>query len=163
MNEERLLLRELVYGASSHAHLLHALEGLDPELAGACVPGSAHTIFQVLHHMVFWQDMSLARLRGEFPADAATAAESWAFPERPEDESDWEAAIAHLAEGLRGVEAFVADPDYDLDQIVRRRKETSARREIFMLQGHNSYHLGQIVQLRQQLGSWPPPKGGVTW
>ncbi len=28
---------------------------------------------------------------------------------------------------------------------------------------HNSYHVGQIVSLRRGLGSWPPPRGGLTW
>ena len=28
---------------------------------------------------------------------------------------------------------------------------------------HNSYHLGQIVLVRQLLGAWPPPGGGLTW
>ena len=28
---------------------------------------------------------------------------------------------------------------------------------------HNSYHLGQIVVIRQMLGTWPPPSGGLTW
>jgi hypothetical protein len=28
---------------------------------------------------------------------------------------------------------------------------------------HNSYHLGQVVQLRQMLGAWPPASGGLTW
>ena len=28
---------------------------------------------------------------------------------------------------------------------------------------HNSYHVGQIVLLRQALGVWPPPAGRDTW
>src|SRR5262249_964287 len=28
---------------------------------------------------------------------------------------------------------------------------------------HNSYHLSQIVMLRQRLCAWPPPSGGLTW
>lgn len=28
---------------------------------------------------------------------------------------------------------------------------------------HNSYHLGQVVILRQRLCAWPPPSGGLTW
>jgi uncharacterized damage-inducible protein DinB len=28
---------------------------------------------------------------------------------------------------------------------------------------HNSYHAGQAVLLRQLLGQWPPPSGGLTW
>jgi hypothetical protein len=28
---------------------------------------------------------------------------------------------------------------------------------------HNSYHAGQVAFLRQILGKWPLPSGGVTW
>jgi len=28
---------------------------------------------------------------------------------------------------------------------------------------HTSYHAGQVVLVRQMLGTWPPPSGGVTW
>jgi uncharacterized damage-inducible protein DinB len=28
---------------------------------------------------------------------------------------------------------------------------------------HNAHHLGQVITLRQQLGSWPPPAGSWTW
>ena len=160
---ERDSLREQVYGETSHLHLIHALEGLIPRTAGAEVGGSPHTIFQVLHHMIYWQDIAIARMRGENPANPAHAAEGWSFPNGPEDASDWEAAVASLAEGLRAIETLVADEDYDLDQVVNKSSDRTARGQVLMVQGHNSYHLGQIVQLRQQLDAWPPPKGGDTW
>jgi hypothetical protein len=34
---------------------------------------------------------------------------------------------------------------------------------LYQLAAHNSYHVGQIVVLRQALGAWPPPGGGDTW
>ena len=159
---ERDTLRETLYGVESHMHVLHALEGLDPEIAGAETPGSPHTIFQVLHHMIYWQDISLARLRDEDPPFPDTAAEGWAFPQGPEDESDWEAAVASLAEGLRALETFVADDEYDLERTFGKRSR-SRLSEVLMIAGHNSYHLGQIVQQRMQLGAWPPPKGPNSW
>ena len=159
MNEK--ILRELLYGVRSHVHVLHALEGLDPVLAGERVARSPHTIFQVLHHMIYWQEIALSRMRDESPPDPDSADEGWDFPEKPEDDSDWEAAVASFAESLRSVEALIADPQYDLDRTVGR--DRTALGEVLMVQGHNSYHLGQIVELRRQLGSWPPPKGGDTW
>jgi len=160
---DRDTLRELLYGIHSHMHVLHALEGLDPRLAGGAVDGSPHTVFQLLRHMSYWQDFALARMRGGDPPTPRSSAEGWDFPAAPEDGSDWEAAIASLAEGLRSIEALVADEDYDLDRPLDRRGERTGRGQVLMVQGHNSYHLGQIVQLRIQLGAWPPPKGGDSW
>jgi uncharacterized damage-inducible protein DinB len=158
---DRDTLRELLYGVNSHTHVLHALEGLNPFLVGTEIPRSPHTIHQILHHMIYWQDIALARMRGEAPPPPATAAEGWDFPARPEDASDWEAAVASLAESLRAIEALVADPRFDLDRPLPGGR--TPRGQVLMVQGHNSYHLGQIVQLRLQLGTWPPPKGGDTW
>ena len=70
---------------------------------------------------------------------------------------------ACLAEGLRGLEALLADREFELDGVAEPDRGTTVREELLMLQGHNSYHLGQIVMLRQELGAWPPPRGGNTW
>jgi len=160
---EREALRDQLHGQSSHLGLLQALDGLDPALAGRRLDGTPHTIFQVLHHMIYWQDITIARLRRESPPRPERAALGWQTPAAPEDASDWQAAIAELAEGLRAIEELLVDPAFDLGAEVDRERRTTAREELLMLQGHNSYHLGQIVTLRQQLGSWPPPGGGDTW
>jgi len=162
MNERQTLL-EQTQGVNSHVDFLPALEGLSPAAAGARVPGAPHTIFQILHHMIYWQDITLARLRREGPPTPKSADLGWQAPPAPEDESDWEAAVAQLAEGLRAFEALLADPAFDLGATLDPQRGTSAREELVMIQGHNSYHLGQIVGLRQELGAWPPPRGGCTW
>ena len=97
-----------------------SLLALEPlmAMAGARVPGSPHTIFQVLNHMVYWQDISLGRMREEQPPEPPTAAEGWVYPAAPEDESDWEALVACFVEGLRAVEERVANPEVDLDRVV---------------------------------------------
>ncbi len=160
---DREALRQLLYGVNSHLHTLHALEGLEPRLAGAEIAGSPHTIFQILHHMIYWQDITLARLRGENPERPTSAALGWQAPSGPEDASDWEAAVACLAEGLRGFEGMLGDPELDLDAVPDAGRSETVREEVLMIQAHNGYHLGQIVMLRQELGAWPPPRGGDTW
>lgn len=160
---DREPLRQLLYGTHCHLHTLHALEGLAPELAGKLLPSCPHSIFQILHHMLYWQDHALARMRGENPPDPEHAAEGWDFPAAPEDDSDWEATVASFAESLRAIEGMVADPDYDLTRVVGKTAEHTALQQVFMVQGHNSHHLGQIVILRRQLDAWPPPRGGDTW
>jgi uncharacterized damage-inducible protein DinB len=161
MNESDAL-REQVYGVNSHMNVLHALEGLDPALAGQRVPGAPHTIFQILHHMIYWQDLALARMHGANPESPKSSVLGWRTSEAPEDPSDWEAAVACLAEGLRSLEEILIGAE-DLGRTADAARKTSLREEILMVQGHNSYHLGQIVMLRHLLGSWPPPRGRSDW
>jgi uncharacterized damage-inducible protein DinB len=160
---ERQALRAQLHGTNSHLHLLHALEGLSPRLAGKRLDGAPHTLFQVLQHMIYWQDITLARLRHEQPERPASSELGWQSPEAPEDASDLEGAIACFAEGLRAFEQLLQDEGFDLDGVADRERGTTAREELLMIQGHNSYHLGQIVTLRQRLGAWPPPRGGSSW
>lgn len=162
MNERELLKRH-IYGEDGHVHLLHGLEGVSVECAGASVPGAPYTIFEVLNHMIFWQEVALERLAGRPPAPVPSAAIGWPGPKAPADAGEWEAAVARLARGLRSLEEFAADPGNDLDRVSEPARERTARQELFMAAGHSSYHFGQIALLRRQLGSWPPPKGGDTW
>lgn len=144
---------EQLYGTNSHVHLLSALEGVDARTAGRRVDGFPHSIHQILGHMIFWQDIALARIEGREYDAGEHAEDGWAFPEGPRDDIDWAASVENLAHGLRRVEAHLEEVG---DSEV-------ALRNVRMVQGHNSYHLGQIVTLRRILGSWPPPKGGDTW
>jgi uncharacterized damage-inducible protein DinB len=160
---ERAALAAQLTGENSHSHVLHALEGLDYQLAGRKLDASPHSVFQILQHMSYWQDISLERLSGAPPPPPKSARLGWTAPESPEDESEWQAAIACFAEGLRTLVARARDPELDLDGVVQPDRGVTAREELLMIQGHNSYHLGQIVLLRAELGAWPPPRGGVTW
>jgi len=76
------------------------------------------------------------------------------------------AALLSSTEAWRktpALEAIITDEAYDLERVVDVRRNGTAREEIFWVQGHNSYHLGQIVMLREAFGVWPPPRGGDTW
>ena len=43
------------------------------------------------------------------------------------------------------------------------RRSSAPEEQLESFAAHNAYHFGRIVQLRQMLGSWPPPSGGLTW
>jgi uncharacterized damage-inducible protein DinB len=153
MSELQAFERNRLYGSDSHVHLLSALEGVDIETVGRRIDGFPHSIFQIVDHMVFWQDVALARIEGR-PYDAGEcAADGWCHCAEPESAEEWARRVERLAEGVRALEGHLAQIGED----------DAAIREIRMVEGHNSYHLGQIVLMRRILGSWPPPKGGDTW
>jgi uncharacterized damage-inducible protein DinB len=41
--------------------------------------------------------------------------------------------------------------------------KTSRLRMFHTIASHTSHHIGQVVMLRQLLGKWPLPAGGLTW
>lgn len=162
MNEREALARQ-VHGRDSHVHSVHALEGLEALDAGKRPASAPHSIFQLVRHLIYWQDLGLARIRGGRPPRPATAAEGWTATVEPEGADQWNDAVEEFTAGLWDLQALLDDPDTDLDLVSNPEPRRVARQEVLMVLCHNSYHLGQIVLLRQQLGRWPPPQGGDTW
>ena len=146
-------------GRGSHVTPVNVFEDLDWRFAGKIPDGNVRSIWQIVDHMIYWQEFSLALLRGETPENPEHAADSWTTQVSPTNESEWNHAVNAFLEGIRAAEGFTDD----LDQSVSARQGRSRAEVIGMLVGHNSYHLGQVVLIRRMLGAWPPPSGGDTW
>jgi len=160
---ERECLQKLLYGQGAHALTLNSLEGLDEKLARERPANATHSIYQILAHMIYWQEYELQKIAGENPSYPAHAGESWLTEPAPKNLQALGETIQRFAEGLKRYEALLANPATDLERTIEVKKNETVRDVIVMIIAHNSHHLGQIITLRQQLGAWPPPKGGDTW
>jgi len=150
------------------AHPAHILEGIPDSLARTRIPNVPHTLYEELWHITFWQQISLDWIAGletpvpqqastGFPTPEQTAAEPW-----PQLHARFLAGIAQAGTH--------ADDLPNLDREIRcpstpyfPTRVMSIRDQLISLAGHNGYHLGRIVLLRQLLNAWPPPSGGFTW
>jgi hypothetical protein len=56
---------------------------------------------------------------------------------------------------LASMVKLVTNPKSDLAAPLPHGTGQTVLREALLLADHNSYHLGQFVQLRKLLGSWP--------
>jgi hypothetical protein len=83
--KEREMLRALLRGKGAHVDTLGVFEGLTLQTAGESPKGAPHTVWQLLGHMIFWQDLALARIRGENPIPPAHAEHGWPFTPAPAD------------------------------------------------------------------------------
>jgi uncharacterized damage-inducible protein DinB len=145
-------------GKGAHVEALDTLEALDWRLAGVRLKGAPHSIFQIVNHVVFWQDWVVDWLNGLEPPIPKHAAVSWPGQVAPANSGEWKQAIAHLKRGMKRLDRR----SHGSNLLAKRGKKTHLQ----MLQtiaAHNSYHLGQVVVLRQMLAVWPPPSGGLTW
>jgi uncharacterized damage-inducible protein DinB len=133
---------------------------LDWRLVGQVPAGVTHSIWQILNHMIYWQEFSLTLLRGENPNNPKHASDTWTDKVSPTSEGEWKEVVRTFLEGLCTAEEFT---DVDLEHAVAARENRSRAEVIGMIVGHNSYHMGQVVLVRQMLGTWPPPSGGDTW
>jgi uncharacterized damage-inducible protein DinB len=165
MNEREILesaLDHSLSGKGAHVEIARAFDGLDWKLAGARPPGVEHSIFQLLNHIIYWQEWVVKWLDGADPPIPEHASESWPGDAAPESGSDWEETVRRFQQGLEDLGKRSRESD-----LFRKRISAGAeksRLEMFhTIASHGSYHVGQIVLLRQMLGAWPPPSGGLTW
>jgi hypothetical protein len=56
-------------------------------------------------------------------------------------------------------ERFTRDSKTDLAAKIPKGTGQTYLRTILVAGDHASYHLAQIITVRQLLGAWPPPKG----
>ncbi len=145
-------------GKWAHVGPLQALESLDWKAAGTRAGEAPHTVFQVLEHMIYWLDFFLEWTRGPRPPFPSSAAEGWAAPPAPESEEQWKDSLERLAGRLEQLKTLARG-----EELSRPVEKSTLLAVLLAAASHNSYHLGQIVQLRRMLNTWPPPGGGDTW
>jgi uncharacterized damage-inducible protein DinB len=145
-------------GGDAHVATRSVFDGLDWRTAGARVSCSPYTLYQLLNHMVFWHDGVLEWLDGGSPSMPKHASGAWPGPSAPGSRAEWLSAVRRFRAGLTRLERAGRRASSDANGRGKSPLEMLAG-----VAAHNSYHAGQVALLRQLLGKWPPPSGGLTW
>ncbi|HEY6386169.1 MAG TPA: DinB family protein [Candidatus Acidoferrum sp.] len=157
-NMDRELREQVVYllkGGGAHVHFTDALEGFPAEKYGAFADGLPHTGWQLLEHarLAQWDILEFSRNRKHvsppFPAGY------WPKTPAPPDRKDWDESVAAFQRDLLEMVHLVVDPRTDLSAKIPHGEGQTVLREALLLADHNAYHLGQLVDLRRALGTWP--------
>ncbi|WP_135230389.1 DinB family protein [Deinococcus fonticola] len=144
----------LYRGGPANVSWERAFEGLTAEDAGRVPPHLPHSVAQVVAHVQFWQAYLLRVIGGENPPTPEHAAGGWPAPGNWEEvKTAFQQDAARLREYARD-DAFILTTD---------RQGQPYGVALTNFAGHSVYHLGQVVNIRQALGLWPPPSGGDTW
>jgi len=152
------LARRALSGEGAHVGTKEVFSGLDWRAAGSKPRGATHTVHQLLRHMSYWQDWVVAWLEGDSPGLPRHASGSWRAEAGPSSRRDWDEAVRQFRRGLVKLERSCRDAD-----LSPRGPGKSRLEMLHAIAAHNSYHAGQVAFLRQLLGKWPPPSGGLTW
>jgi uncharacterized damage-inducible protein DinB len=152
-------MRHALSGEGSHVGAKHIFEGLDWAVTGERPSGAPHSLFQLLNHLIYWQDWVLSWLDGDNPPIPEAAGDSWPGSVGPPTEEVWQESMARFTDGVDGMTRRTARAGL----FSKGYGEKTRLEMLQVIASHNSYHLGQVVFLRQMLGAWPPPTGGLTW
>ncbi len=144
-------------GKGAHAATSKVFAGLDWKVAGARPAGVPHSLFQLLNHLIYWQDWVVEWFTGKTPPIPKHASGSWPGATSPASRKEWSQAVRRFQAGLKELDRRSRDADLCL-----KRGKSSGLGMLHAIASHNSYHAGQAVILRQAQGKWPP-SAGLTW
>ncbi len=125
-----------------------AVEGLTPEQASWRDGKGNHSVGQLANHLVFWDQEELAKFKGEppvkFSGDNNETFNNF-------DSKKWAATVQQLDQVMTDWEKAVEAAD--------DKKLQDWYSIIAHIGTHNAYHIGQIVYVRKEQGSWDQEKG----
>jgi len=125
-----------------------AVEGLTADQAKWTDGKGNHSVGQLTVHITFWDKQELAKFKGETPAKfSGNNDETF----NSFDSKNWAAAVKEMDEVLTDWEKAVEGAD--------EKKLALWASEIAHIGAHNAYHIGQIIYVRKEQGSWDPAKG----
>ncbi len=158
-SSESAVLREhlvaLLKGGGAHVQFRDALDGFPAGKRGSYAQGLPHTGWQLLEHarIAQWDILEFTRnpkhVSPEFPEGY------WPKTPGPLTDDEWNDSMAAFRRDLREMIRLVENPRTDLCAKLAHGDGQTILREALVLADHNSYHLGQLVDLRRALGSWP--------
>jgi uncharacterized damage-inducible protein DinB len=114
---------------------------------GMLDPNANHSIGMLAHHLVFWNENALARLRGEKPTNPNNNDETF----NDFDAVHWGDIVQRLDRVMKNLEA----------EVEKMPEETLAKvaPTISHISTHNAYHTGQMLYVRKLQGSWNSANG----
>jgi uncharacterized damage-inducible protein DinB len=125
-----------------------AVQGLTAEQAKWTDGKGNHSVGQLAYHLVFWNRQSLARLKGETPQKfSGNNDETF----NNFDSKTWTDTVQQLDQVLTDLEKWA--------ETVDEAKLKDSAQTLTHISTHNAYHIGQIIYVRKEQGSWDPKNG----
>lgn len=125
-----------------------AVAGVTPEQANWTDGKGNHSVGQLAYHIWFWNERNLRNMKGEHP-EKFTGNNDETFDKF--DAKSWNETVQKLDAVLAELEKIVENAD--------EAKLKAIAPTIANINAHNAYHVGEIVMVRKEQGSWDPKKG----
>ncbi|MHA2175356.1 MAG: DinB family protein [Candidatus Hodarchaeales archaeon] len=139
-----------LYGKNTHIDAKKAIEGLTPTIAKFKPDNDFHSCWDLIHHMVVWQEAIFEAIRGkDVDWEKISKEKNWPDLNYFEDETNFDNLIEKFLEGIKTAEEFLKEGE--LHKPMPAWSNQPVLRGFIVLLQHNSYHLGQIMAVRKTL------------
>lgn len=145
-------------GKGAHVDFEGAVKDFPSGLRGVKPERAQHTGWQLVEHIRIAQADILDFCVNPEYKERQWPDDYWPRTPAPADESAWEQSIAGYRRDSKAMQNLVSDAAHDLHSRIPHGDGQTLFREALLVIDHNSYHVGQLVLLRQMLGTWPPKK-----
>ena len=149
-------LLSLLKGGGAHADFDTAVGGLPVAARGQRPDGIAHSPWEIVEHMRIaqWDILEFSRnpkhVSPEWPDGY------WPKTPAPPTSSAWNESVESFRSDLEAICELVGRGSTDLYAPLPHGDGQTILREALLVADHNSYHLGELVLIRQALGVWKP-------
>jgi uncharacterized damage-inducible protein DinB len=138
----------------AHVGFDTAVKGVPPSLRGVVPVGWEYSAWQLVDHIRLAQADIL-----DFCVNAKYKAKKWPdsyWPKSPAPPGGtaWTSSIGEIRKDRKALQRLAKDPAIDLFATIPHGTGQTYLRELLLVADHSSYHVGQIVVLRRQLGIW---------
>ena len=156
-NDDVLLREQLVDSlkkGNAHVDLFTALKDFPVDLAGKKPGGAPHSAWQLLEHIrIALNDLLVFSTDSNYVARAWPDS-YWPKEDAPANPGAWQASVKALKADIDAFIQLIRNPASNLYAPIPWGSGQTLLRETLVAIDHNSYHVGQLVMLRQQLGAW---------
>jgi hypothetical protein len=150
----RELLLEQLEGKHAHVDFNQAVQGVTYKQSGIKVEGLPHTIWQLIEHIRISQDDIIEFSKNPDYKELNWPDDYWPESPGPGSKAQFEKSIQAVRNGVEEMRELIRNPENDLQTPFPHGTGQNLFREAMLIVDHNSYHIGQIVQIRRLLGSW---------
>jgi len=154
----RQQLAKFVDFGEAHATGDAAMAELDLELQGKRPKGLKHSPWELLEHLRITQHDILDFCRNPKYKEMAWPADYWPTSAAPPSGHSWKKSVAIFRADRDALRALAEDQAIDLFARIPHGDGQTYLRELLLAQDHLSYHIGQLIVVRQLLGAWHPAK-----
>jgi DinB superfamily len=148
-------LVDLLKGGNAHIPFDEVVKHFSQANRGQKPRGFPHSAWMLLEHMRLaqWDILEFSRNAKHVSPEWPKA--YWPESEAPPSDSAWNASIRSFRKDLKAMEDLIANSKTDLYAKIPWGDGQTALREALLLADHNSYHLGQLVDVARLLRAMP--------